>query len=778
MGQAGSSGGRVEDRYFLQKVKLGQGSFGTVWRAVDRHNNNVVAIKQLDKATMPRRGVHRQDIEREIHMMKACPHPNITCLYDTFEDATSIYLALEYCDGGDFGDKVQERGMNLQEHEAADYVRQICAAISALHNRGICHRDIKPDNFMVMKTEDLKLSDFGLALFLPRGKLLVEKCGTPAFMAPEQHNLPKRSRGYGLPADVWAAGVSMYMVMFGGRHPFLTAGGGELDEKLLLQGALSFTDNNSKGFFGFGTARSEPRFSETARELCRRMVEPHPNHRISADDALRSPWFTQNCRRRAPPSSSSGPAAAAPAPARPPPPKASTPKAQPATPKAQESASASGWWGLGSMFPMAQSEPLPERKAPPQPAPNAGQYSQPFPNPAQRPPNSEVRLLKEENERMNARLREQQEREQQLIAHQEFEQNRRAALEEQLQMAQHQLQKQRTYSGGIDLPPPSPHYAVGRAGMETYSAPPDPRSSAASYPAAAASSARPVLLQPGTRCRYLSATLSGWTPAVVQKLNEAEGTFDLDVKTGATLDRISPLPDVGGRDAWPQGAWVSYESVSAGAWLPAVVISFNEGAGTYNLDVRDNAQVDRIRPRLGDRPSVPSGRGGADESAQEAAQPMQSQFVRKTSYEGTVRDSANGAPAAGPFRVSELEASASAPNPALRSIGEGSRCFVAENGPTSSAASWSPATVQEVDSQDGSFAIVTASGQRLNKVPSEMLRAPADAVSAWPPGTAVAYESTSLKAWLPAVVLSFNADQGTYNLDVRDGAAPERVRPR
>merc|ERR1719464_627503 len=176
MGQVPGSAHQLDERYFLQKVKLGQGSFGTVWRAVDRHKGNTVAIKQLEKASLPRRGVTRQDIEREVSMMRACHHENITQIFDTFEDAGSIYLALEYCDGGDFGDKVRERGGSIDEAEVAAWMRQMCAAIHVLHSKCICHRDIKPDNFMVAGPSTLKLADFGLAIFLQRGKLAREKC--------------------------------------------------------------------------------------------------------------------------------------------------------------------------------------------------------------------------------------------------------------------------------------------------------------------------------------------------------------------------------------------------------------------------------------------------------------------------------------------------------------------------------------------------------------------------------------------------------------------------
>merc|ERR1719160_666771 len=125
--------------------------------------------------------------------MKSCRHEHIIRLFDVFEDKGSIYLALEYCDGGDFGDKVKEKGVSLKEDEAAEWMRQVISAVAALHSKCICHRDIKPDNFMVAN-DRLKLSDFGLALILPKGKLLTERCGTPAFMAPEQILLPKKSR--------------------------------------------------------------------------------------------------------------------------------------------------------------------------------------------------------------------------------------------------------------------------------------------------------------------------------------------------------------------------------------------------------------------------------------------------------------------------------------------------------------------------------------------------------------------------------------------------------
>merc|ERR1712165_424505 len=119
--------------------------------------------------------------------------------------------------------------------------------------------------------EALKLADFGLAAFLPQGSLLKEKSGTVTFMAPEQHRLPERSVGYGFPVDLWAAGITLHMLICGGRHPFIDVHGC-LNKKRLLAGSLTF------GGFGdlIGFAAQQLYFSEKARNLCRSLVDVNP----------------------------------------------------------------------------------------------------------------------------------------------------------------------------------------------------------------------------------------------------------------------------------------------------------------------------------------------------------------------------------------------------------------------------------------------------------------------------------------------------------------------
>mmetsp|Transcript_24276 Transcript_24276/g.76322 ORF Transcript_24276/g.76322 Transcript_24276/m.76322 type:complete len:556 (-) Transcript_24276:101-1768(-) len=554
MGQSLSQA-RLDDRYYLQKVKLGQGSFGTVWRAVDRHTNSVVAIKQLEKAAMPRRGVRKQDIEREINVMQAVSHDNITQLLGTFEDHSSIYLALEYCDGGDFGDKVKEKGLGLQESEAAEWMRQIISAIGSLHSKCICHRDIKPDNFMV-HGDQLKLSDFGLALFLPRGRLLTEKCGTPAFMSPEQHKLPRFSQGYTNLCDVWAAGITMYMLMFGGRHPFLNSSQ-QLDEKRLLQGSLDFTV--AQGFFG-GFGLADARFSEAARRLCRKLVEPDLAKRTSAEELRSDPWLAMGGRRH------SG-EAPAPRAGRSPAPLADGRRARSANPLSPVDAVAGGaqgdevsrgqsWWPFGA----ADENARPNSQVQETPAKGSGETE------------AELHKRIEALEEQVRGFKEQNESQWEALVH--GKKVMQQLVQEKQKLADfHRLSE--VDEGGVN-------------GIASPQAPLD--------------AAHRVVLQVGTRCRYNSSSWSGWMPAVVQGFNESDSTYNLDVRQHAKPENISPASDVPASEAWPPGTLVHYESSTVRHWLPAVIRSFvegtNGGEGTYNLDVRECAQVDRMRLRL------------------------------------------------------------------------------------------------------------------------------------------------------------------------------------
>lgn len=843
MGQGGSNhAAQLEERYFLQKVKLGQGSFGTVWRAVDRQKNRTVAIKQLDKAKLPRCGVTRLDIEREIKLMQACSHENITELYDTFEDNDNIYLALEYCAGGDFGDKVKERGMAPLETEVAEWMRQMCSAIHAMHRKGICHRDIKPDNFMIHEHGALKLSDFGLAVYVPEGgkKLLTEKCGTPAFMSPEQHRLPKWSVGYSFPADMWAVGVAMYMMMFGGKHPFLTEKGA-LDDNSLLSGELDFRDK-SGGRLGalFAGFVASLRFSDAARSVCKRLVEPDPNKRLSAEETGNLQWFrsaqetvaVEPCRR--------GDETAAVPDATPAlPPAVPTSKARSSTPQR------SGPMKVPLDGPLPAGRSATPRRTPPRgrsdshgaPATAAAERlpghvnvhpaaAGPSSRDRARTPGPEGRKAMEEaarlevaNQALLTELEERKKREEELLYKQKsmewrqklFEKQKTRELEDlekkkfeqekelmAIQEQKRELEKLRARQG------PAPEFPP-RFKPETTSSAPYSHSSPSRRPPDRTAPEKVFfddsggpgvgrLIAKGTKCRYQSGTY-GWMEAVVMGHNDSDHTYNLDCKIHVKADKISPTFDIKGSECWPAGTCVSYFSPTADRWLPTVVTCYNESNGTYDLSdkncsvsVREHAHIDRIRSRW---PDEDSSTDSENRRPNGPNRPILHPQVTQLDGHCTSSSSVSR----GRSRPTDAHARDCGPDDVdKKSYNLDAGVEASPATPRESTPNVPPRWLNKGDhchvrGEQGLCIVESAAGRsgcytiKVNErkklsVSADELRAPKDAKVAWPAGTQVSYMSTSANKWIDAQVISFIQASLTYNLDVRYEADPEKVRPR
>lgn len=550
----------LEDKYFLQKVKLGQGSFGVVWRGVEKASGTTVAVKQMDKAQLPRRGVKREDIEREVNVMKQVSHENILRLYDFCEDRQYISFVLEYCDGGDFGDKVKEKASSITEEEAGHWMKQILRSIYALHSKEVCHRDIKPDNFMVSKSQVVKLADFGLATILQKGKLLSEKCGTPAFMAPEQINIrpSEKSRGYNHSVDVWAAGITMFMLMSGGRHPFVD-NAGKLDERRLQDGVLDFA---SQGLLGYFVQQGV--FSEESKRFCKRLVSPKSSDRMTAEGALQESWLRTMAASKRTASKEEGAVTRR---------DSRKPTGEAGGYPVAETAAAG--FGMNNLVGWILGEDQ------------------------NKPPN-----VNGETEQVKAIDRRYQAVTSQLDALQHSPgmqkenadmKNRIAELENEKRELRNKLEKADSKKRML----PGPGLPSARAGGDQPRI--TRRETDIHFQGAHASIRSSGGLDGNLKVRYNSSSANRWLPAFVQRFNESNGTYDLDVRPQANVSNISPDPLVKMHEAWPEGTLVTYWSPTAGKALDAIIVSFVEGTGgingTYNLDVRECADVDRIRPR-------------------------------------------------------------------------------------------------------------------------------------------------------------------------------------
>lgn len=196
--------------------KIGEGAMGTVYRARYLGNDRMVAVKLLP-AELADDPILAARFERELDVLKQLHHPNIVhCFGGTCESKQRFY-AMELVDGGTLADLLAKKG-RLPWAFVVDYALQMCDALQYAHERGVIHRDVKPGNFLLTKSGQIKLSDFGVALITTPQRLTAAgwTVGTIHYMAPEQIRGKSGLTGR---ADLYALGCVLYE-MLTGRAPF------------------------------------------------------------------------------------------------------------------------------------------------------------------------------------------------------------------------------------------------------------------------------------------------------------------------------------------------------------------------------------------------------------------------------------------------------------------------------------------------------------------------------------------------------------------------------
>jgi serine/threonine protein kinase len=203
-------------RYVIGKP-IGSGGAGTVFRAHDRITGNPVAIKVL-KCTVAENPILHSRLEQEFRAATQLEHPNIVRALEIESDGVTSSLVYELVEGEDLGRKIERNGP-LSESEAVRIITQIAQALHYAHLRQVIHRDVKPDNILVLPDGRAKLTDFGLAKDYNNDMDLTRHAvgmGTPHYMAPEQFANAKTA---GIPCDVYALGATLYSILTG-RLPF------------------------------------------------------------------------------------------------------------------------------------------------------------------------------------------------------------------------------------------------------------------------------------------------------------------------------------------------------------------------------------------------------------------------------------------------------------------------------------------------------------------------------------------------------------------------------
>lgn len=256
---------------------LGQGTYAVVKEAVHIETGKFYACKVISKRLMAGR---EHMVCNEIASLKrvSMGHRNIVSLVDYFETMNNLYLVTDLCQGGELFDRICERG-SYYEKDAAHIILTVLDAVAYLHSQNVVHRDLKPENLLFRdKSEhaDLLIADFGLSRVVDedRVSVLSTTCGTPGYMAPE---IFKKS-GHGKPVDMWALGVITYFLLCG-YTPF------DRDSTMEEMQAII------NGDYKFEPAIYWQGVSEQARDFIKRLLTVDASKRLTADEALRHPWF-------------------------------------------------------------------------------------------------------------------------------------------------------------------------------------------------------------------------------------------------------------------------------------------------------------------------------------------------------------------------------------------------------------------------------------------------------------------------------------------------------
>ncbi len=206
-------GKMLDNRYEILE-RIGTGGMAVVYKAKCHRLNRLVAVKIL-KSDLAQDEDFRRRFNAESQAVAQLSHPNIVSVYDVSRGGDTEYIVMELIDGITLKQYMEKRG-RLNWRESLHFITQIMRGLSHAHSRGIVHRDIKPQNVMVLRDGSVKVADFGIACLENAAQTLTQEAlGSVHYISPEQ------ARGDRIDArsDIYSAGVVLYE-MLTGRLPF------------------------------------------------------------------------------------------------------------------------------------------------------------------------------------------------------------------------------------------------------------------------------------------------------------------------------------------------------------------------------------------------------------------------------------------------------------------------------------------------------------------------------------------------------------------------------
>ena len=193
--------------------KIGQGSFGTIHMAMHYRTKHPAAVKVLSKRKLQESIFGNVIVFNETVLARLVDHPSILDCFDTAITGSEIFQFMRYAEGGNLLDRLRKSPIELSQ--SSRIVDQLLSAVEYLHSYGICHRDIKLENILLIKNGMVKLGDLGCASVTTDGNVRGRR-GSDGYIAPEVTQMESYN---GFKADMWSLGVVLY-ALFARCLPF------------------------------------------------------------------------------------------------------------------------------------------------------------------------------------------------------------------------------------------------------------------------------------------------------------------------------------------------------------------------------------------------------------------------------------------------------------------------------------------------------------------------------------------------------------------------------
>ncbi|TKA51975.1 hypothetical protein B0A53_05059 [Rhodotorula sp. CCFEE 5036] len=251
----------VDDFQILRRI--GQGSFGQVFRVRKRDTKRIYAMKVIRKSSLNTPEALAQVVTERTVLAKTNDCPFLVGLKFSFQSAEELFLVMDYKGGGEVFQHLQRDGGRFGEDKVRFYVAEIVLALDFLHSKNIVYRDLKPENCLLDGSGHVVLCDFGLSKVLDSADAKCRTlCGTTSFLAPEV----LLDVGYSYPADWWSLGVLLFEMCFG-WSPFYAESRIEEYERILQ---MEIKIPNKRGY------------GPEVKDLLLKLLERDPEKRLGA----------------------------------------------------------------------------------------------------------------------------------------------------------------------------------------------------------------------------------------------------------------------------------------------------------------------------------------------------------------------------------------------------------------------------------------------------------------------------------------------------------------